>query len=216
MLYLLAALFLLILSVVLSCKQMVFGIGRGSPRVPNVLIGFFTVICAFLVAAPLYYAILLNIQFTSGGGVPGTASMKFAIYLALAGASLSFAWYGYRALRLRGHMDIVAVVVCGYLAFTALNHLTFFADKAAGVADLSFFVESGAVTDIDDCGPVVLVRGAVDGGAVRYRCPHDVALGMGLVSDPFVPWPSYTAGESKELGSALSALWENAAKPYRN
>lgn len=216
MLYLLAALFLLILSVVRACKQFAFVVGQESARVPNFLIGLFSVICAFLVTTPIYQAMIFNIQFFSGSGVPGTASMRPTIYLALVGAILSLARYGCRALRLRGHVDVLAVLVCSYLAFALINHLAFFADKTAGIADLSFFVESGAVTDIDDCASMVLVRGAVDGGAVRYRCPNDVALGMGFVSDPFVPWPSYTAGESKELGSALSALWENAAKPHRN
>ena len=58
-----------------------------------------------------------------------------------------------------------------------------------------------------DCsGNMLIVR--MDDQTAVYRCPKSIRLGRDY-AQPFVPWPSYTEGESKTLkGRIDKVLWE--------
>lgn len=80
-----------------------------------------------------------------------------------------------------------------YLAYTAIDHLAFFADKeSSGI--LSTEISRHAGVDCD--AQYLLVRR--EGPTFAYRCRTNLQLGSQF-SQPFIPWPSYTAGSSERL-----------------
>ncbi|MBA9983283.1 hypothetical protein D7S55_18175 [Ralstonia pickettii] len=95
-----------------------------------------------------------------------------------------------------------AVLAAIYMCATPIDHLIFFRNPASsGVMDVSFSGEQ-----MDCSGNMLIVR--MDDQTAVYRCPKSIRLGRDY-AQPFVPWPSYTEGESKTLkGRIDKVLWE--------
>jgi len=92
-----------------------------------------------------------------------------------------------------------------YLSFTAINHWSFFRDEHSGIV-------LPQALDVDDvaCGKLVLV--SFDGDTAQWRCPTAIAWGDPIRGRVFVPWPSYTDGESVKLKSALESKFKQSSQ----
>lgn len=160
-------------------------------------------------------AFLLGIELfpTAVGGINGDAYnwapiaylLFGAISLILFSAKLVMAardQSGESAGGLRFGMTTWAVVAAIYVCATPIDHLIFFRDAAkSGVMDVSFSGEQ-----MDCSGGMLIVR--MDHETAEYRCPKSIRLGRDY-AQPFIPWPSYTEGESKTLKARIDkVLWE--------
>jgi hypothetical protein len=60
---------------------------------------------------------------------------------------------------------------------------------------------------VADLGQGLVTLEGMKSGEITYRCPQPNQLLLGqLSSNPYLPWPGYTEGTSKELVSALEQL----------
>lgn len=132
------------------------------------------------------------------------SDMNYSPYLVLAGG-VSRAVLSACALYSRGRASGRgaqaspggAWILCGlasiYLAYTAVDHLAFFADKeSSGILSTEISRQAG----IDCDAQYLLVRR--EGRAFAYRCRTNLQLGSQF-GQPFIPWPSYKAGSSERL-----------------
>lgn len=103
----------------------------------------------------------------------------------------------------RAGLCLTFVVLGVYIAGTAVDHWLFFSDEEKGGVAAA---QDLGVKDVE-CNQMVLVR-LNDSGA-DYRCPFVISLGV-MSSAPFVPWPSYTFGQSTELKNAIEAASREA------
>lgn len=87
---------------------------------------------------------------------------------------------------------IFALVSFAYIGFTAVDHFLFWREKQSGIAHSVMYSKA----DIPCDAVYIIVR--QDGDTYRYRCPHNIILGP-IFGEPFVPWPTYSEGESKRL-----------------
>lgn len=160
-------------------------------------------------------AFLLGIELLppAAGGISGDAYNWAPVgYLLFGVISLILFWAklvmaargqtGQSAGGLRFGMTTWAVLGAIYICATSIDHFIFFRDAAnSGVMDVSFSGEQ-----MDCSGGMLLVRMG-DQTAV-YRCPNSFRLGRDY-AQPFVPWPSYTEGESKALKASIDrVMWE--------
>lgn len=159
----------------------------------------------------------LGLNIDPSKGVAGNA-VNWCIWLFLAFALGSIVASGAKVLKSyrsgdlrsfswRNGISAGALVAGVYMALAVGDHLAFFYRDQA-TADPGFvnldFVEASDVP----CKGIALARTEED--VIRYRCPDNIAFGSILYRDPFVPWPSYTEGTSKELKDALDALRSDA------
>ncbi|MBW3499896.1 hypothetical protein [Janthinobacterium sp. NKUCC08_JDC] len=140
-------------------------------------------------------------------GVPGDARNWVPMAALVFGllSMFAFGWQFYSIYRSGGDktksgwsscLSLVFVVLGGYMAGTAVDHMTFFSDpNSSGKAA----ADALGVKDVQ-CEQMVLVRLTSTGA--DYRCPVSISLGV-MSSTPFVPWPSYLPGHSPELKAAI-------------
>lgn len=217
MTYLLSALFLQLLPLFRGFR-FIMALVRGKASNPRGLLPFALALgLTFLITAPFYQSMIFVLQQSSPEGLPGTASMRGSVYLMLVGAILSFAWYAWHSWKRPG-IDILALMISAYMAFVAIDQLRFF-DASAGVVSMDYIAYSGQVNDIPDAatcssglsGGMALVRDSATEGEMIYRCPNNIVFGArGLIADPFVPWPSYQEGTSRDLAAAIAAMKASA------
>ena len=106
---------------------------------------------------------------------------------------------------LRFGMTTWAVLAAIYMCATPIDHLIFFRNPAnSGVMDVTFSGEH-----LDCNGDMLIVR--MEHQAAVYRCPKSIRLGRDY-AQPFVPWPSYTEGESKTLKASIDRVLLEAAQ----
>lgn len=141
---------------------------------------------------------------------------SYVAHLILAGGVAGVALFGVAAYRrivtsapgsptLLSGIWILLVLTSAYLAFTSIDHLVFFADKdSSGILSTQVSHQVG----IDCAAPYLLIR--KQGKTFEYRCRHNVQLGSQF-GEPFVPWPSYSSGESEQLAIAVEKLQSGAA-----
>lgn len=127
-------------------------------------------------------------------------------------SSMAFGWKFYQIYKgggdrtrsgWRSGLSLSFALLGVYLASAAIDHLIFFtpSDQSGTAA-----AEALGVPDIR-CDQMVLVRLTISGA--DYRCPASFALG-GMSSAPFVPWPSYEAGHSREVKAAITSAGREA------
>lgn len=97
-----------------------------------------------------------------------------------------------------------AALIAGvYMCFVVGDHLWFFRDAAkTGVGYVSTLRGNGK---LDISCPRDLILASLASEPAQYRCPSLVIFGP-LMGTPLAPWPTYTAGESELLASALARL----------
>jgi|UniRef100_C6BPQ4 hypothetical protein len=157
-------------------------------------------------------AFLLGIELLphAGGGINGDAYNWAPVAYLLFGA-ISLILFGAKLVRavrdrtgasaggLRFGMTTWAVLAAVYMCATPIDHFLFFRSAAdSGVMDVSFSGEQ-----MDCSGDMILVRMGHE--TAVYRCPKSIRLGRDY-AQPFVPWPSYTEGESKTLKAAIDKV----------
>ena len=97
-----------------------------------------------------------------------------------------------------------AAMIAGvYMCFVVGDHLWFFrSPEKSGVGYASALQVTGR---IDISCPYDLVLTDLASEPAQYRCPSLVIFGP-LMGTPLAPWPTYSAGESELLASALARL----------
>lgn len=166
------------------------------------MLALFAFMLAFLDAA---YLSPLNSR-----GVPGDARNWVPTAVLVFGllSMAAFGWKFYLMYRSGGDktksgwssgLSLTFVLLGVYMTGAAVDHMTFFSDpNNAGKADAYAL----GAKDIQ-CEQMVLVRLTSTGA--DYRCPVSLTLGV-MSSAPFVPWPSYLPGHSRELKTAIEAI----------
>ena len=97
-----------------------------------------------------------------------------------------------------------AFIASALLAFIFSNSLWFVSQKDAAIASPVLLGEGE-----EDCdAQAVLVRYHPDAPS-DWRCPTGVVL-MGESSHPFLPWPDYRQGKSRQMSDNISALIKHA------
>lgn len=173
---------------------------------------------ALAAAAPLVSTFMDGAAASSGG--VAMSSGKGSVWIAFVAASGALAYYGWpltKALRL-GNAGfgrtgaLVAPTACAalLLAITGLQ-LEFAHHKDAGT--VSFGYVRDQVHDAKCNAETVLARWDMSADKpIIYRCPTLLILNS-YSTTPFVPWPDYIEGESKDLAKAVSELIKDARKP---
>ena len=97
-----------------------------------------------------------------------------------------------------------AFIASALLAFIFANSLWFVSHSDAAIASPVLLGEGE-----EDCdAPAVLVRYHPDTPS-DWRCPTGIVL-MGESSHPFLPWPDYRQGKSRQMSDNINALIKNA------
>lgn len=93
-----------------------------------------------------------------------------------------------------------------YFVIAAADHFWFYRDPSVNFSgDVSYF----KVEDVP-CEGTVIAR--IEGDAMRYRCPQHEMLMFGprFGNSQFVPWLTYTEGQSTDLKNKIEALFADA------
>lgn len=175
---------------------------------------------AMLLGLPMALEVLRSARFE--GGMPVALDSPLSLpWLTIMGAACGLMFFGRRAwLQRLAHPGFGAVGVNGfgvlmsaYMAFVAVDQMMFFTGQDSGMLNWGAMREVSDVEVKDvSCAHGVLVVRAVDTGTAIYRCPAAVVIGP-FSARPFIPWPSYTEGESQQLAAAIKALHKSAEKP---
>jgi len=97
-----------------------------------------------------------------------------------------------------------AFIASALLAFIFAKSLWFVSHSDAAIASPVLLGEGE-----EDCdAPAVLVRYHPDTPS-DWRCPTGIVL-MGESSHPFLPWPDYRQGKSRQMSDNINALIKNA------
>lgn len=97
-----------------------------------------------------------------------------------------------------------AFIASALLAFIFSNSLWFVSHKDAAIASP---VLLGEDSEEDCAAPAFLVRYHPDSPS-DWRCPTGIVL-MGESSHPFLPWPDYRQGKSRQISENINALIKN-------
>nr|WP_052219363.1 hypothetical protein [Providencia rettgeri] len=95
-----------------------------------------------------------------------------------------------------------------YSTFAAYDHLKF-ADEHFGIMSTRL-IEIGGVKDVT-CEQELMLVNFTEGQTtpMQWRCPTGFSL-LNKTNRPFVPWPDYTEGESKQLAAAMNKIMTEA------
>ena len=164
------------------------------------------VICMLFMAPVL--SMMLEID------APASLSMstgRSSVYLLMLGSALC-AGYGVFCWRLAASAEagsfwptgkVVVLACAAAIGMTsALQHFAFFSSDKAGWADLRTLKEIGSIKDMEACSSSVALVQFDDAAPFEYRCPESVIFNS-YTSEPFVPWPDYSDGESEGLANAI-------------
>lgn len=99
-------------------------------------------------------------------------------------------------------VSLVAMSSGLYIAGTTVDHCWFFRGDSAGIVAVDYLHMANA-----PCTGYALMR--LDGDVATYRCPALLAFGS-LMVDPFVPWPGYVQGQSREMKQAFDKMMSEA------
>lgn len=170
-----------------------------------------------LIAAPLIWEVVSIIRTQAGQSVAYNAWPMFVWFTGI-GATTGLLAYGWQLLRLRrqlapSHLAIGAAVlglaVSIYMVIVDVDQLAFFAKEGeTGMVNWEEFRNDG-VHDLTCEHGVLVVRYSVESGDLTYRCPTLVAFDI-MTPRPFVPWPGYAEGESRQLAAALKRMYDKA------
>lgn len=169
---------------------------------------------AILAAAPIISLFYDSYRLQSEAGFEPSAG-QVSVWLSLIGAVLSLAIFialrvqSSRAGNRLGFWGIGWLIFSSSLAIlvgtSAFKQLAF-VDKHTGMVAFEYFRDQ--VTDMK-CDSAVILAKYEPGKPVRYRCPTSVIFNR-FGSAPFVPWPDYTEGDSKQLAQAVEQMKREA------
>ena len=217
--YLLALIVIMGLAVI-RLLQSILPAMKGNSGV--VTLGYFRILAidmlpAALILAPMYLAAFYALA--DGGPIVKT---WLAVVASAIGAMLVIAVAATRLYRHRSTLSfasvglfVVPVLSAGICLVAACSQLWYTRGAESSVVYTDFFKDQ--VTDIACDSPVILARWS--GSAfdpVRYRCPTGPVLHAVNLDRPFIPWPSYTEGSSRELARVLRKLMDEAGESRPN
>ena len=174
------------------------------------------VLPAFLISYPLFKSMRDAQQLASGEGLAIYDSTA-AMWMCLAGAlgwTISCAVELLRRRHNIGFWTSGLLLVClvqGAVAISSVtSHLRFVSDRDFHVISLAFLEDK--VKDVQCESPVIEAHW--DGSDIRpleYRCPTGLIF-FANTPQPFIPWPSFTEGESVDLAIALKQMLDSARR----
>lgn len=170
---------------------------------------------AMLLGAPLMLEVVRVTQFHNGGvSLDGAAVQN---WLTAGGAIVGALVFGRRLWAMRstgaGFWRVggstMGLLISVYMGFVSADQYAFYQGKEdAGLLNWEFMREIGSVKDVH-CESELMAVSGVNGEKAVFRCPTHVVLGK-FTGQPFIPWPGYTQGESKELASAIKKMHAEA------
>ena len=175
---------------------------------------------AMLLGLPMALEVIRTARFEGGMPIAMDSPMSFP-WLTLMGAACGLMFFGRRAWLQRlaqptfasVGVNVTGLLMSAYMAFVAVDQMMFFTGEDSGMLNWGAMQELSDVEVKDvKCAHGVIVVRAVETGTATYRCPATVVIGP-YSARPFIPWPSYTEGESQQLATAIQALHKSAEKP---
>jgi hypothetical protein len=175
---------------------------------------------AMLLGLPMALEVIRTVRFE--GGMPIALDLPLSFpWLTLMGAACGLMFFGRRAWLQRlaqptfasVGVNVTGLLMSAYMAFVAVDQMMFFTGEDSGMLNWGAMQELSDV-EVEDvkCAHGVIVFRAVETGTATYRCPAAVVIRPHSAS-PFIPWPSYTEGDSQQLAEAIKALHKSAEKP---
>ena len=178
----------------------------------------FVVPSFLLVSAPLLNTFL----FSSPDGASNEGG-NFSVWLMLAGGLYLLGAFAFEyriaksngtVYKLLGTMYYQIILIVGaYAVIGALDHLRFSGDNTRTMK--TELVEKEVFPGVT-CGTSFIVINWREGQSepTEWRCPDNVVLNSDS-RQPFVPWPDYTSGESKEITLFLNEAKVNGESTER-
>ncbi|SYF74472.1 hypothetical protein [Klebsiella pneumoniae] len=170
---------------------------------PGALTTFATIGAVILLLSPLYMTMVSD-------SLSQNASL-FTQWAGLAGGLLLVGVYGWLFLKRRTPASCVLSLCGALLAFMYLNSLFFVSSDNTGVLNFAYLNSIAEIKSVQCDAGILVVKLADKGEPTEWRCPEYFAF-MGNTSKPFLPWPSYTKGQSVELTTVLHTMIDSAAK----
>ncbi len=174
---------------------------------------------AMLLGLPMALEVIRTARFEGGMPIAMDSPMSFP-WLTLMGAACGLMFFGRRAWLQRlaqptfasVGVNVTGLLMSAYMAFVAVDQMMFFTGEDSGMLNWGAMQELSDVEVKDvKCAHGVIVVRAVETGTATYRCPATVVIGP-YSARPFIPWPSYTEGDSQQLAAAIKALHKSAEK----
>lgn len=175
-------------------------------------VGLLYMVAALMAAAPLLTTFYDAFLVESGKNL-SMSSGRASVWVALGGSVLLAVLLLTQVVEARrsrsgiGFWRMGGMVVFGVAVLelgVAAAKQASFADDRAGMLNFEFFREQ--VPEIKCGSDVVLARFEKrEVPAVAYRCPTLFLLNR-FSTTPFVPWPDYQEGVSKDLGKAIDDM----------
>lgn len=175
---------------------------------------------ATLLGMPMAFEVIRTARFEGGMPIAVDSPLSFP-WLTLLGAACGLLFFCRRAWLQRKTqpafgsvgVNVIGVLMSAYMAFVALDQMMFFTGEDSGMLNWSAVRELSdvEVKDVSCAQGIIVVRG-LSTGTATYRCPAAVVIGP-YSARPFIPWPSYTEGESQQLATAIQTLHKSAEKP---
>lgn len=173
---------------------------------------------SIVITTPVVVEMVRVVQMHNGG--VSMDGLPLFPWLTGIGGAMGAAIYGAQLLRQRNAgakflavgKGVTGFLLCCYMIFVAADQFAFFdsSKQDAGIVNWAHFKEAGSVLDVQ-CDNELMVIRDVDSDEVTYRCPSSILLGQ-FTTRPFVPWPSYTEGTSRDLARALRSMHNQAEK----
>lgn len=173
---------------------------------------------ALFASAPVLALFYDASRMQSEGGIhPGNG--QGTVWISLGGACLFFAvltyqrWINGKRGRPLGFWGLggfgACTLACLLIGTSTIKQLSF-VDSHTGTIGFSLFEND--VTDMKCDASILLAKiDAQSKGPIDYRCPTLFVLNP-YSTTPFVPWPDYTEGTSKQLSVLLYEAMESAEK----
>lgn len=200
MLYMTLCLFLLVMSL-----HEIFRLSNTdiTASAGNVLLASATMLLPLTLVSPVFVGF-----WTAGNDITRHTLDELAItaqWTGVAGAAFLSGLYFMLARRAgRRFWYTGAFIASVLLAFIFANSLWFVSHSDAAIASPVLLGEGE-----EDCdAPAVLVRYHPDAPS-DWRCPTGIVL-MGESSHPFLPWPDYRQGKSRQMSDSINALIKHA------
>lgn len=213
MVYLLALDVILLLGLVISFKAFRSAGLRQIDSYTAIKYSAWGMVPAMVAAVPIVAEMFL--QFKAGhGGVSLNQVPLLSAWITLIAGLTGLLGYGLRYRRQFSKNNasfgavggsIVGLAVSTYFIAIALDQVWFFRySPDAGTLNLELLKTEGEVRDLQCDAPQIVVR-EMKADYATYRCPMNIMIGE-FTSTPFIPWPSYKEGQSRDLARALRKI----------
>ncbi len=169
----------------------------------DTFLAVFTLSFTFMIVLPFYGTMMLD--------APTDRTSLILQWTGFSGALLILIVHGWVFLKRRKASSCAISLCAALLAFMYLNSLLFVSSDKSGLLNFEYLNSIVEIPSVQCDAGMLVVKLADKGEPTEWRCPKNFVL-MGDTSKPFVPWTSYTKGESLELTTAIHTMIDSAAK----